>query len=216
MTERNKQIVQRYEERFNEWLKRLEESQGTISLDEIHALFTDMFQDGYFEGVSTSITNFDDFTDDDEVDLFLLVQDKIESFNEKIAEAFNLPYLDGSTVIEKATEHWLDGNSAKLKTLLDSEFHRAFADGSIDVAEFLDNEYFAPNGKQLNKTWITVGDERVRDTHDFLDGMTIPLADYFVTYDGDKAKAPSGFKLAQNNANCRCILGYGVAKATNI
>ena len=49
-----------------------------------------------------------------------------------------------------------------------------------------------------------MGDERVRDTHSPLEGITVGLNDLFYTWDGDAAMAPGGFTLPQNNVNCRC------------
>ncbi|MBO5971143.1 MAG: hypothetical protein J6S14_21935 [Clostridia bacterium] len=59
-----------------------------------------------------------------------------------------------------------------------------------------------------NKTWITMEDGRVRDTHYYLHGVTVPIGGVFVTYDGDSARSPGGFGRAENNANCRCVLTF--------
>ena len=59
------------------------------------------------------------------------------------------------------------------------------------------------------KTWRTMEDLRVRETHFFLHGVTIPASDEFWTIDDDHAKTPGGFGKAQNNVNCRCWLEYG-------
>lgn len=58
------------------------------------------------------------------------------------------------------------------------------------------------------KTWNTMEDNRVRDSHYPLDKVTVPIDAYFYTYDGDKATAPSQFTLPQNNVNCRCWLTF--------
>jgi len=63
----------------------------------------------------------------------------------------------------------------------------------------------AKNGA-TTKTWHTVGDDRVRDTHQPLDGVTIPMDAYFYTYTGDKALQPGMFETAEENCNCRCFL----------
>jgi hypothetical protein len=56
------------------------------------------------------------------------------------------------------------------------------------------------------KQWITMEDERVRSTHEYLQSMTVPLDQDFFTYDGDHARAPGLFTLPENNINCRCTL----------
>ena len=57
-----------------------------------------------------------------------------------------------------------------------------------------------------NKTWITMMDEKVRDTHQYLEGMTVGIDEEFWTYDNDHASAPGMFEFAENNVNCRCEL----------
>lgn len=56
------------------------------------------------------------------------------------------------------------------------------------------------------KQWITMEDERVRSTHEYLQSMTVPLDADFWTWDGDHARAPGLFTLPENNVNCRCTL----------
>jgi hypothetical protein len=51
-------------------------------------------------------------------------------------------------------------------------------------------------------------DNRVRDTHFYLEGMTVDINDKFYTYDGDSAYRPGGFEKAENNCGCRCLLMY--------
>lgn len=51
-------------------------------------------------------------------------------------------------------------------------------------------------------------DDKVRDTHDYLEGMSVGIDEEFYTYDGDHALYPGGFENAQNNVNCRCFLTY--------
>lgn len=55
-----------------------------------------------------------------------------------------------------------------------------------------------------SKTWHTMEDNRVRDTHYPLDKVTVPIDAKFYTYDGDSAVAPAQFSNASNNVNCRC------------
>ena len=58
----------------------------------------------------------------------------------------------------------------------------------------------------VRKQWITMDDDRVRSTHDYLADMTVPLNEDFYTYDGDHARAPGLFTLPENNIGCRCTL----------
>lgn len=60
--------------------------------------------------------------------------------------------------------------------------------------------------KGVRKQWITMEDEKVRSTHEYLQNMTVPLEDDFFTWDGDHARAPGLFSDPANNVNCRCTL----------
>lgn len=68
----------------------------------------------------------------------------------------------------------------------------------------------SPNGTSANirKTWNTMGDDRVRDTHAVLDGTSKALNEAFFTIDGDSAMSPGRFILPENNVGCRCWLTY--------
>lgn len=57
-----------------------------------------------------------------------------------------------------------------------------------------------------SKTWVTMLDDRVRDTHIPLEGVSVPIDAEFYTWDGDHAQAPGLFEFAENNINCRCEL----------
>lgn len=63
---------------------------------------------------------------------------------------------------------------------------------------------------QVMKTWLTKNDDRVRDTHQYLEGTKIPYDAEFVTYDGDHAEKPGEFEQASNNVNCRCMIWYSI------
>ncbi len=93
----------------------------------------------------------------------------------------------------------------QLSVVAETETHRTINTGSMDGAEEYQRRH--PN-EMVMKTWVTAGDERVRDTHDYLEGATIPLNARFFTYDGDSAMFPGDFMLAENNCGCRCILRY--------
>lgn len=112
--------------------------------------------------------------------------------------------IDGKTWEDRYDEHKKNDDADGMGTLVRSEYHRVYIRGGEDGA---DKVSFA-TGLGINKTWNTMLDDRVRDTHNYLEGMTIPKEEDFWTYDGDHAPGPGGFYDASNNANCRCILTY--------
>ena len=103
---------------------------------------------------------------------------------------------DGVSIGEKFSEHYEAKDAFAMRDLVNSEAHRCYALGAFQKTKIA--------GGTL--TWKTVGDEKVRDTHWFIDGMRVKAGDYFYTFDGDYARFPGDFTKAENNANCRCWL----------
>ena len=121
-----------------------------------------------------------------------------------LMEAAIFRKIDGVDFEDRAEQHVRQGDVTALQTLVESEYHRVHEEGVADGVR----QFTRETGIPVLKTWRTVGDERVRDTHDFLEGTTIPMGDLFWTYDGDSALRPGGFANAENNVNCRCWLDY--------
>lgn len=83
--------------------------------------------------------------------------------------------------------------------VVDTDMNRVYNDSILNVAE---REH--QPGKPIMKTWETMQDDRVRDTHEYLQSMTVPYDRRFYTYDGDSARYPGDFADPANNVNCRC------------
>lgn len=96
----------------------------------------------------------------------------------------------------------------QLSVIAETETHRAINTGGLDGAE--DYQRSHPNVTVM-KTWVTMGDDRVRDTHDYLEGATIPISARFYSYSGDSALYPGDFMTAEENCNCRCLIRYSTA-----
>lgn len=106
-----------------------------------------------------------------------------------------------STQDEQAMETLIN----RLAVVAETETHRAINTGGLDGAqEYADTH----RGQTVFKEWRTMLDDRVRDTHDFLEGAKVPLNARFYTFDGDSARFPGDFVLPQNNCGCRCICRY--------
>ena len=128
-------------------------------------------------------------------------KDVARSLNEEIKPDTDKMYesvhkeIEGKTWVERIE----DANTEdELKRIVVTESHRCFSDGQWDSA----------NGRANYKTWITMDDEKVRDTHWYIDNLKVGINDYFYTLDGDRALRPYGFEFASNNINCRCTLKY--------
>ena len=103
---------------------------------------------------------------------------------------------------DRAREHLASGDAGRLQSLAESEWHRVYHAGMLDAARAFQRR----TGRGVLKTWLTMLDDRVRDTHDYLEGISVPLEAEFYTFDGDPTPAPGGFTLPGNNVNCRCSL----------
>ena len=85
-----------------------------------------------------------------------------------------------------------------LLRIVETEAHRDYNSGVYDAGK--------KSGIDLKKQWVTMGDDRVRDTHEYLEGAVVGLDDRFYTFDGDSALHPGDFEKASNNVNCRCVI----------
>lgn len=89
---------------------------------------------------------------------------------------------------------------------------RAF-NNAVDLSNLLYNEedyQNAVNSGKKTKTWLTMFDDRVRETHAVLEGKTIPIGDMFevgmyaMRYPLDILSGAG----AEEVANCRCVCTY--------
>ena len=91
------------------------------------------------------------------------------------------------------------GTLYDIRRIAETDAIRIYNQGALDAV--------TANGiTNANKRWVTMMDDRVRDTHDYLEGMVVPFNQEFYTYDGDHAAAPGLFQKAENNVNCRCVI----------
>lgn len=88
------------------------------------------------------------------------------------------------------------GTADDVYRVVDTDSHRVYNDAILNVGERSDGTVW--------KTWETMRDDRVRDTHEYLQSMRVPINSRFWTFDGDSARYPGDFADPQNNVNCRC------------
>jgi hypothetical protein len=104
----------------------------------------------------------------------------------------------GKTWRERVAEYFENGGSVDdLVRIAETETHRDANTAALQTAKQAGAKF---------KTWATMLDDRVRETHDYLEGSTVEIDEEFYTFDGDHASAPGLFGLASNNVNCRCEL----------
>ena len=179
-----------------------------LPLDELNVL------KGKYEkmGSDTPITDFDlDSIIDDLLDIFMLaLANGVISINQQFGadyqpsadKIYDTIYkkIDGVTWKDRI-ETWYEegGTSADIVRIAETESHRIGNEIAFDAAKAVGAKY---------KTWLTMLDDRVRETHFYLESVTVDINDDFYTWDGDHAPYPGEFMKAANNVNCRCEVSY--------
>lgn len=122
-------------------------------------------------------------------------------------EYLDQTYADGESTLQKFDKYYEVKDSESLKKVFETEAHRMYNEGvkqAVNTVREADNGILA----DVYKTWHTMMDDKVRDTHFFLENETVPIEEDFVTYDGDYAPLPHFFQNDSNNINCRCIVTF--------
>ena len=134
--------------------------------------------------------------DDEELPIPIRVDSMNGSIFRKIAD---------KTWEERVSEYLDDeaGTVDEIIRVVDTDLNRVYNDSILDVGERADGT--------VMKTWETMMDERVRDTHDYLQSTSVPIDRRFYTFDGDSARYPGDFTHPQNNVNCRCRISLSMA-----
>lgn len=117
--------------------------------------------------------------------------------------------IDGKTFEQRVQEYVLAQDMAGLSMVAASEYHRLYNAGAYDGAQ----QFVRTQGLGITKRWVTVRDDRVRETHRYLEGMSVDVDEEFYTSDGDHAPYPGAFRKAKNNVGCRCIVIYDPEEA---
>lgn len=158
-------------------------TQHKDNAQKIHELFLDWLLLAYADGVND-------------------VQDQLKgdwqpdiSRIEEVIEAD----VGGMTVDERIDQYIYLEDIEAIEAMANNERQRVYNVGAFDTATAL---------KATTKTWHTMEDDKVRDTHEYIDRMTKPINEPFYTYTGDSAMYPQGFSDAANNINCRCFLTF--------
>lgn len=135
-------------------------------------------------------------TDDMNKSVFRVIADK--TWEQRVSE-----YLDDE-----------NGTVDDVIRVVDTDMNRIYNDSILNVGERAEDEEPEDGGAvkpTVMKTWQTMLDDRVRDTHEYLEGMTIPVNRRFYTYDGDSARYPGDFSNPANVINCRCRISLSNA-----
>ena len=106
----------------------------------------------------------------------------------------------GETWRERVEDYFANGGTGEdLARIADTETHRIANTAALDTAK---------RAGAKSKTWVTMMDDRVRDSHDYLLGQTVGIDEDFYTWDGAHAPAPGMFGIPEQDCNCRCELAF--------
>lgn len=180
-----------------------------LPIDELNVLETS-FNARYADNKLT--TDAIDTTIDEMLDLFLLAYASGVTAANNDLGTDNKPSTEdmeravyaevaGKTWQERVKE-WSDkgGTPYDLARIAETDMTRIYNTAVLDTVK--------ANGVEDTtlKKWVTMADDRVRETHDYLENIVVPYDADFITYDGDRARAPGMFSLPENNINCRCTI----------
>ena len=184
-----------------------------LPIDEINAL-EEKLKPHFEDDGKGKIKSKEDAEDilDEMLDLFLLsYANGATATNTELGTSVmpSVDAVDAAVYAPVAGETWRDrvmgyyetgGSMFDITRIAETDATRIYNQGAVDAV--------VANGLQgaTSKRWRTMQDDRVRDTHDYLEGMVVPFGSRFYTYDGDSADYPGGFSLPENNVNCRCVV----------
>ena len=184
-----------------------------LPIDEINAL-EEKLKPHFEDDGKGRIKSREDAEDiiDELLDLFLLsYANGATATNSELGTAVMPPVdaVDAAVYAPVAGETWRDrvmgyyesgGSLYDIRRIAETDATRIYNQGAVDAV--------VANGLQgsTSKRWQTMEDDRVRDTHSYLQGMVVPFDADFYTWDGDHAPFPGMFERPENSINCRCVV----------
>lgn len=148
---------------------------------------------------------------DELLDLFLLAYAMgNEVTNENLSSNWMPPVDEVMQVVdaEVADKTWRErvedyfengGTGDDIARIADTEAHRIANTAALDTAK---------KAGATKKTWVTMMDDKVRESHDYLLGQTVGIDEDFYTWNGAHAPAPGMFGIPEEDCNCRCELMF--------
>lgn len=128
---------------------------------------------------------------------------QLEPDEDKMYEVINQE-VDGRTYEDRISEYCDTDDIESIMRVADTEMHRTYNTGAFDTATTASD-----NGRPIGKRWRTREDDRVRDTHDYMNGQfRSGLNDYFYSSSGAMAQHPGGFGVPEEDCGCRCYVEY--------
>ena len=110
---------------------------------------------------------------------------------------------------EQRVSEYLDDETGTVDDIIrvvDTDMHRIYNDSILNVGERAEDEEPEDGAPKpgVMKTWVTMADQKVRDPHAYLEGVSVPVDGRFYSYNGQSARYPGDFGTPEMDCNCRC------------
>lgn len=116
---------------------------------------------------------------------------------------------DRYTDMAKRVATSLDGDYQKAVRIVRTEAHRVRESGLSDAANEVNGALQkGESGFVMTKEWCSMEDERVRNSHQKMNGIIIKADEKFELPSGAKTDCPGNSGVAYEDINCRCFLSY--------
>ena len=97
----------------------------------------------------------------------------------------------------------LEKDAGKAMRVVRTEVHRVNNQATMDAGL-----HAQAKGLEMKKMWVATLDDRTRDAHGALDGVTIELKENFTSDNGGSGMDPGNLGTAEDDINCRCTMVY--------
>lgn len=149
---------------------------------------------------------------------------EVDKYIDRVTEAFEIDYMLGIYDASSQLDKEIDPDYKDIKSVIDRKIagkdykeriEEYFGNGTpYDIARVVAtdahriyNEAIFEGGKKAgatSKTWNCMMLPTSRDTHEYLDGTTVPMDAPFYTFKGNSAMFPGQFGVAEEDINCLC------------
>lgn len=107
--------------------------------------------------------------------------------------------FDGKDYQDRIREYMEDGTVGDIQRVLETDVHRAYNAALFTAAR---------KAGATKKTWNCMMLPTSRDSHVYLDGVTIPLEAEFYSINGGRTMYPGQWGIAEEDCNCLCWLTF--------
>lgn len=120
----------------------------------------------------------------------------------EVQKEVKLGLTQGDTYAQmsKRLKDKLENDGSKANLIIRTESHRCMGQAKEESFDAI-----AKGGVKFKEQWVSLGDERVRNAHDELDGVTIERGEMFYSPAGGVGPGPGLMGNAADDCNCRCI-----------